>query len=229
MILTIALGLCGVLCIMLQPFRFAVKGPFAGFAGKTFASMFFCLAGVAGAAQRGQLNWQAAALLFGFCLACLGDILLAIGPILKDPERDKNYAFAMGAVPFFLAHVLNLAVLVSRADFSFWTLALLPVLPIAYAVLWRQGIFKFGKVGGPLLVYALLLGTLVWGAAQTGGTLRLLALPAAFLFALSDTSLFYFNFGQKKKPNRTGKEFSWLVMFPYYAAQALMACAVAYV
>jgi len=226
MILTIALGLCGVMCIMLRPLRVAVKGPFAGFASKAFASMFFCLAGVAGAAQREQLNWQAAALLFGFCLACLGDILLAVEPVLKDPERDKNYAFVTGAVPFFVAHVINLAVLLSSWVFTTWLLPVMIILPSLYAVLWRRKVFNFGKVGGPLLVYALLLGALMWAAAQTGGALRLLALPAACLFAVSDTSLFYYNFGPKRERNAG---FSWLVMFPYYLAQALMACAVAFV
>jgi len=227
MLLTAALGLCGVLCIMLHPLRLVMKGPFAGFAGKAFASMFFCLAGVAGAAQRERLNWQAAALLFGFCLACLGDILLAIEPILANPERDKNYAFMTGAIPFFLAHVLNLAVLLSRGRFTPWLLPLLLILPVVYAILWRLKIFDFGKVGGPLIVYALLLGALVWAAAQTGGALRRLSLPGTCLLALSDTSLFFFTFGPKRE-GRPGS-FSWLVMFPYYLAQALMACAVAFV
>jgi len=227
MLLAAILGLCGVLCIMLHPLKLVVKGPFGGFAGKAFASMFFCLAGVAGAAQRERLNWQAAALLFGFCMACLGDILLAIEPILANPERDKNYAFVTGAVPFFFAHVLNLAVLLSSSGgFVPWLLPVLIILPAAYAVLWSLKIFDFGKVGGPLTVYALLLGALAWAAAQTGGALRLLTLPAACLFAVSDTSLFYFNFGPKRE---RGAGFSWLVMFPYYLAQALMACAVAFV
>ncbi|MDR2687964.1 MAG: lysoplasmalogenase family protein [Oscillospiraceae bacterium] len=227
MLLAIGLGLCGVLCIMLRPLRLVVKGPFAGFAGKAFASLFFCLAGVAGAAQRERLNWQAAALLFGFCLACLGDILLAIEPVLANPARDKNYAFMMGAAPFFLAHVLNLAVLLSRAELSPWLLPLLLVLPSIYAILWRRKIFNFGKVGGPLLIYALLLGALAWAAAQAGGALRWLTLPATCLLALSDSSLFLFTFGPKKE--HPGAAFSWLVMFPYYLAQALMACAVAFV
>ncbi|MCL1952502.1 MAG: lysoplasmalogenase [Oscillospiraceae bacterium] len=222
-----ALGLCGVLCIMLQPARLLLKGPMGRFANKIFSSMFFCLAGVAGASLRERLDWQAAALLFGFCLACLGDALLAIGPVLAHPERDKGYAFVMGAVPFFLAHVLNLAVLLSRAEASPWLLPLLLVLPAVYAVLWRRKIFHFGRVGGPLLVYALLLGALAWVAAQTHGALRWLSLPATCMLALSDTSLFYFNFGPKKET--PGGAFSWLVMFPYYLAQALMACAVAYV
>ena len=226
MLLAIALGLCGVLFIMLRPLRLVLKGPMAGLAGKAFASMFFCLAGVAGAAQRERLNWQAAALLFGFCLACLGDVLLAIEPVLDNPAKNKNYAFVMGAVPFFLAHVINLAVLLSRGSFTLWLLPLLPILPALYAVLWKRKILNFGKVGVPLVIYALLLGSLVWAAAQTGGALRWLALPAACLLAFSDTALFFFNFGPEKE---RGAGFGWLVMFPYYLAQALMACAVALV
>jgi len=222
-----ALGLCGVLCILLQPMRLVLKGPMGGFACKIVSSMFFCLAGVAGAAQRERLNWQAAALLLGFCLACLGDVLLAVGPVLYRPEKDTDFAFMAGAAPFFLAHVLNLAVLLSRAQISPWLTPLLLVLPAVYALLWRRKFFDFGKLGGPLLIYALLLGALVWAAALTGGALRRLSLPAACLFALSDTALFRFNFGPKK--NRPPAAFSWLVMFPYYLAQALMACAVAFV
>jgi len=157
MLLTIALGLAGVLFIMVGPVRFALKGPIGGLANKAFASMFFCLAGVAGAAQRESLRWQAAALLFGFCLACLGDVMLAMEPVLDDPARDRNYAFAVGAVPFFLAHVINLAVLLSRGTFTPWLLPLLAVLPAAYAILWKRKLLNFGKAGIPLLLYALLL------------------------------------------------------------------------
>ena len=229
MILTGTLGLCGVLCIMLQPMRRLIKGPFGSFAGKAFASMFFCLAGVAGAAGREFLNWRAAALLFGFCLACLGDVLLGIEPILNNPARDKDYTLAAGAAPFFLAHALNLAVLFPRGDLQPWLLPVLLVLPLLYLILWNRKVFDFGKAGAPLVIYALLLGALVWAAAQAEGTLRWFALPAALLFALSDTALFYFNFGPKKNTDHAGKGFSWLVMLPYYLAQALMACAVAFV
>ena len=225
--LTIALGLCGVLFIMLRPIRFVLKGPMADFANKAFASMFFCLAGVAGAAQRERLNWQAAAVLFGFCLACLGDVLLTIEPVLEDPARTKGYAFVMGAVPFFLAHVLNLVVLLSRGERTPWLLPLAVLLPALYAILWKCKVLNFGKAGGPLLIYALLLGALILAAARTDGALRWLALPAACLLAFSDTALFLFTFGPKKE--RPDRGFYWLVMCPYYLAQALMACAVVFV
>ena len=227
MVLPVALGLFGVLCIMLQPLRRRLAGPIGDFAGKIFSSMFFCLAGVAGAAAREGLNWQAAALLFGFCLACLGDIMLAIGPVLDSPEKNGAYARTMGAVPFFLAHVLNLVVLISRGGFSPYYAPLVFILPAFYAGLWKQKILDFGKQGVPLLLYALVLGALVPAAAMTRGALLWLTLPASCLFILSDTSLFLFNYGPKKDIARA--KVSWLVMFPYYLAQALMACAVALV
>jgi len=229
MILPVALGACGVLCIMLQPLRRLLKGPMGGFACKVFSSMFFCLAGVAGAAARERLNWQAAALLLGFCLACLGDIMLAIGPVLDAPEKNGEYANIMGAVPFFLAHALNLAVLLSKGEMNPWLLLLSPVLPAVYAIAWKRKVLDFGKQGAPLLLYALVLGALAPAAAMTRGALLWLALPASCLFVLSDTSLFLFNYGPKREQGRPGTGFSWLVMFPYYLAQALMACAVAFV
>jgi len=232
MILTVALGLCGVLCIMLQPARKLLKGPMGGFAGKIFSSMFFCLAGVAGAAQRVRrgepFNWQTAALLLGFCLACLGDIMLALEPVLENPEKDRNYARAMGAVPFFLAHALNLAVLLSKVELN--PLLLLPaalLLPALFAVLWQRKILDFGREGVPLLIYGLLLGALLSAAAWTRSPLLWFALPASCLFALSDTALFLFIFGKKQENERV--KTVWLVMFPYYLAQALMACAVVFV
>jgi len=64
-------------------------------------------------------------------------------------------------------------------------------------------------------------------AAQTDARLGLFILPATALFAFSDTCLFLSYFGNRKtKPRRS---FMWLVMFPYYMAQTLLACAIAYV
>lgn len=225
MALTIALGLCGVLFATLRPLRLAFKSSFAGLGSKIYASTFFCLAGVAAAAQREYLNWQAAALLFGFCMACLGDILLAMEPVLANPERDKNYVFVFGALAFFLAHVITLVVLLSCGTFNPWMLPLLLPLPVLYAVLWRRGTLDFGKLAAPLLLYSLLLGAMVFAAAQTQGMLRWVSLAVACLFALSDTALFLFNFGPKKK-SAGGHAFTLLVMLPYYLAQTLLACIV---
>ena len=167
--LVITLGLLSVLFVTLRPLRIGIKQPFAAFASKAFASMFYCLAGIAAAAQRERLNWQAAALLFGFCLAAVGDILLAIEPVLEQSKRDRNYAFAAGAAPMTLCFVIDIAVFLSL----YWQLP------------W------------PLVV------------------------SAVALFVCSGVMLLVL------KRNRFSEKFTWLVYFPYYLAQALMACLVA--
>lgn len=227
MVLPIILGLCGVLCILLRPLRLLAKPQFAGFGSKAFASMLFCLAGAAAAAGRERMNWQAGAMLLGFCLAAVGDILLAVEPILKNPEKDRAFAFALGGAAFVLAHGINLAVLCSRTAFHAWLLPLLAALPALYLLLWRLGIFRPGKAGAPIVVYALLLSAMLWAAAgiwTRDRVLGSLALPAVILLAFSDTFVFYGQFGAKKLGSPA---FSWLVMFPYYLAQTLMACVIA--
>jgi len=216
---------------MLKPLRLFIKrGNFAGFGSKAFASMFFLMAGVAAAGTREHLNWQASALLFGFCLAAVGDILLAIEPVLKDAERDKGFAFALGGAPFLLAHGLNLAVFLSKGAFDWRLLPLALLLPALCGALWACRIINFGKAGAAILLYALVLGATLWAAAQAAmadAKLGMLVLPAAALFAFSDTMLFLSYFGNRKtKPHRS---MMWFVMFPYYLAQVLLACAVSLV
>ncbi|MDR2753369.1 MAG: lysoplasmalogenase [Oscillospiraceae bacterium] len=232
MILPYALGLCGVVMIVLQPLRFVAKPDFAGFGSKTFASLLFCVAGVAAAGRRETVGWQAAAVLMGFCLALIGDVLLSIEPILARPAQDKSYALVLGGVPFLLAHGLNLAVFCSRAAFDWRLLPVLLAVPALLALLWKCGVLQFGKAGVPVLVYALLLGAMLWAACGVFGAdkaLGRLVLPAAALFCVSDIALFWANFGKKDWGSHFSakKPFLWLVMVPYYVAQALLAGAVA--
>ena len=233
MYLTLALGLCGVLTIMLQPLRFILKNKraFAGLGNKAFASMFFCLAGVAAAGARESIHWQAAVILLSFCLAAIGDVLLAMGPVLVDPKADRNFVFAAGGMSFAAAHVLSAAALLSLVRLDWRLLPLAFALPVLYAVLWAAKKFRFGRKGGPILFYALVLGAILWAAAMAlavNRALGLLALAAALLYMFSDTALFFANFGSAaaKEKLRSGKSFLWLVMLPYYSAQALLACAV---
>ena len=229
MYLPMILGLGGVLCIMLRPLRLVAKPKYAGFGSKAFASMLFCLAGATAAWSRERFNWQAAAMLLGFCLAALGDVLLAAEPVLKNPEKHRDLAFALGGAAFVLAHGINLAVLCSRTQLSLWTLPLLAILPALYLILWRRKILNLGKNTVPILIYALLLSAMLWAAAgilARERLLGLLVLSAVVLLAFSDTFVFYGQFGRKKI---SGRAFSWLVMFPYYIAQTLMACVVIYI
>lgn len=229
MTLTIIFAAIGLVFAVLRPLRFFAKPPFAGFGSKGFGSMFFCLAGVAATAQRDYVSWQAALLLMGLCLAAAGDIMLAAEPVLHLPEKDKNYAFVMGSVMMLLSHGLNVAALLSRANFMWQLLVPMVGLPIIYAILWATKVLRLGKAGLPVLFYALVLGAEFCAATQAGmalGQVGQLAVPAVVLFLWSNTALFLANFGRKQVEDRSRGVFLWVVILPYYVAQGLMACVV---
>ena len=233
--LVFAVGLLGVLVIMIQPLRLFMKRKnFAGLGNKAFASLLFCIAGVVAAGMREFINWQAAVVLLSFCLAAIGDVLLAMGPVLKDPKKDQPFHLAFGGASFAAAHVLTLVALLAFVpfdNFDWRTVGIALFLPLIYIALWIRGKFRFGRNGGPIVFYALILGALLWAAAHAfaaNRTLGLLAIAVAVLYIASDTALFFSNFGRDeiKAKLRSGKSFLWLVMLPYYLAQALLACAV---
>jgi hypothetical protein len=235
--LVFLLGGLGVVVIMTNPLRMLHRQPIAALGNKALASLCFCLAGVVAAAQREQLSFPAAGLLMGFLLAMVGDIFLALEPVLAHPERDRGFAFLAGGLPFLLAHAVNLAVLWQAAPVpagSWWLLPGVLLLPGVYALLWGTGLLRLGKAGGGLLVYAALLSALLTAAvslavfAPTPRRLAALALPAALLFIASDTSLFLATFGHEKLQPKIKAHFSFFVMLPYYLAQALMASVVLY-
>ena len=229
------IGLLGVLTIMVPPLRlFMKKKSFAGLGNKAFASLFFCIAGVVAAGMRESIHWQASVVLLSFCLAAIGDVLLAMGPVLQEPKKEQPFIFAVGGASFAAAHVLTLVALlpfVRLAGFDWRTLGIALVLPLVYAALWARGKLQLGRNGGPIVFYALVLSALLWAATQAfvvNRTLGLLAIAVAVLYIISDTALFFSNFGRDaaKEKLRRGKSFLWLVMLPYYLAQALLACAV---
>jgi len=232
--LIFAIGLLGVLTIMLQPLRLFMKRKnFAGLGNKAFASLFFCIAGVVAAGMRDFINWQAAIMLLSFCLAAIGDVLLAMGPVLKEPRKDQPFIFAVGGASFAAAHILTFVALLSFVpfdDFDWRTFGIALFLPLIYIAFWIRGKLKLGRNGGPIVFYALILSALLWAAIHTlavDQTLGLFTIAVAVLYIISDTALFFSNFGsdKAKKKLRSGKSFLFLVMLPYYLAQALLACA----
>jgi|GEM_PF-3545436 len=234
-IIVFAIGLLGVLTIMIQPLRlFMKKKNFAGLGNKAFASLFFCIAGVIAAGLRDFISWQAAIVLLSFCLAAIGDVLLAMGPVLKEPRKDQPFIFAAGSTSVAAARVLIFAALLSFVpfdNFDWRTLGIALFLPLIYAALWIRGKLKFGRRSGLIVIYGLILGALLWAATHALAfdlILGLLTIAAAVLYIISDTALFFSNFGSNKVKERlrSGKSFLWLVMLPYYTAQALVACAV---
>ncbi|MDR3314490.1 MAG: lysoplasmalogenase [Oscillospiraceae bacterium] len=230
--LVLLLGGCAVLAIMTTPLRLFSRSRAAGFGSKCIASALFCLAGLAAAGQRATLPPQAAALLLAMFFALVGDVLLALEPLLASPAQSRPFVFLAGAVPFLLAHVLNLAVLLHLAPPQRWMLAVLLLPPLAWALLWGFGVWKPGAQGAALLVYAAVLGGLLAAAAhlaRQGQVVGWLALPASLLFLLSDSALFTATFGAEALAAKVKRRFSFWVMLPYYLAQGCMAVCVLFV
>ena len=205
---------------MLKPVRLIAKPPAAGFGSKAYASIFFCLAGLAAAAQKESLTLPVMGLLMGFFLAATGDILLAMGPMLAIGVKS-NGVFLLGGAAFVRAHGLNLAVLLHHAaPLNLYLLQIILLLPVIYAILWKTGVFRFKKAGVPVLAYAAILSAMLMAAASAKS---LLLLGIVLLYITSDTSLFLANFSSERVQPRAWKAFSFTVMLPYYLAQAGLA------
>jgi len=219
----LALGILSILVIMLQPLKFVLKKRegFASFGNKAIASLLFCVAGAVAAGQRSMITWQVAVLLFGMLLAAIGDCLLAMRPVFDDPKHE-DFIFPMGGLSFAVAHVLTFVALVSYVQFDLFpfdwrTLGFVLFLPLIYIGLWLRGNLELGKRGVPIVIYALILGGILWAAMMAN---ELLAVMVALLYMFSDTALFFSNFGKKKCSER---KLAWLVLLPYYAAQVALA------
>ena len=216
-----ALGALSVLAIVLQPLKHVLKKRkgFAQFGNKTIASMLFLMAGTVAAGMRETMNWQVAALLFGMCLAVIGDCLLAIGPAL-DEKKHEDFIFPMGGVSIAAAHVLTFVALLSFVDFEGFdwrTLGIAAFLPIIYVALWLRRKLIFGKHGVPIVFYALILGGILWAAMLSN---NFLAVVVALLYMFGNTALFFSKFGKKSFSRH---KMTWLVLLPYYMAQAVLA------
>ncbi|MDR2525508.1 MAG: lysoplasmalogenase family protein [Oscillospiraceae bacterium] len=232
MIPVLALGMASVLAILCKPLRFLGAGAASGFASKALASSLFCAAGVAAAAQRDTFSLSAAALLLAMLLALTGDLLLAIEPILEYPTRDRSFFFVMGALPFFLAHALNMAVLWYSAPFSVRMLLRALLSAFCWALLWLRGVWKPGAQGVALLLYGTVLGAAMAAAVELCAVrvrLGVVVLPASLAFIASDTALFSAVFGRGRGCGWIKRHFSLCVMLPYYAAQALMALCILWI
>ncbi|MDR1805330.1 MAG: lysoplasmalogenase [Clostridium sp.] len=222
--LCLGLGLLSLLIIVVRVFPSkSQKGEAGGFGAKVLSSLLFCAAGLA-AVYGKELTLPRAAMLGAFVLAFMGDVFLGLGPF--SLEKHKNFLFIMGSVPFLLAQLLYIAVLLSLAPFDWRLLPLAFVLPLMLLIFkWRGVLAYLCENTIPIICYGAILGAMVVAAANallaghSGGSL---ALCAGLLFALSDTSLFLYNFGSDRV--RAHKRLlTASVMLPYYAAQALFA------
>jgi len=150
----------------------------------------------------------------GLIFSLGGDVFL----MLPNPSL-----FVVGLVSFLIAHVLYIAAYTSRSGFHFtWWLFLLYALFVVVMLwlLWPH----VGNLRVPVIIYAGVLGTMGWQAAELWWAVRdtgaLLAMIGAILFLVSDTALALNKF-RAPLPNR-----DLIVMSTYYAAQLLIAWSV---
>jgi uncharacterized membrane protein YhhN len=225
MILATLSVLCILVRVLVPDKKPGGDGASAGFASKVISSLLFCLAGLAAVLGR-EVTLPRAGMLAAFLLALLGDIFLGLHPFTH--KKHKNYFFLLGTVPFLFAQLLYIAVFLSLVPFH-WALAPLALLlPVLYLLLIQRGVLAYLCENTlPILVYGLIVSIMVVSGVSllvAGHPAGFWALPAGLLFALSDTSLFLFNFGSDRV-RAHGKGLTALVMLPYYAAQALFALA----
>ena len=196
------------------------------FAAKMASSMLFCLTAFWAAAQRPEMNVQAALMLGALVLGMVGDVVLGLDLFVE--EKYKRYIFVLGGAPFFLGHLLYIVLLLSYGDVQWHLVALLPIVPMFFLLLNRFGLIKLDRLMLPLAVYGLVLGAMMLAtislAAQGGQLGRWMRFPG-ILFAVSDASLFMNMFGQGPL-KRMRPVLSFTVMVPYYAAQGMFALAV---
>jgi uncharacterized membrane protein YhhN len=205
--------------------RAADRGSASGYAAKVISSLLFCAAGISAVFGK-ELTLPRSGMLAAFVLALAGDIFLGLGPFTK--AKHSGFLFALGSVPFLLAQILYIAVLMSLAPLNPALVPIAAALPIFYLALIARGTLAYlCKNTVPILFYSVIMGVMVMAAVNAfaaGCPAGVFAFPAGVLFALSDTSLFLYNFGNDSVRSR-GKLLTALVMLPYYAAQALFAIA----
>jgi len=134
MYLAIALGVLSILVILLQPLKYVLKkrAGFASLGNKSTASLLFCIAAAVAVGMREDIPWQVAVLLFGLCLAAVGDVLLAMGPVFIDDKIEK-FIFPLGRVCLAAAFGMSLLALFVRFGWNAWGLA--EYLTVAYVLL----------------------------------------------------------------------------------------------
>jgi uncharacterized membrane protein YhhN len=197
-----------------------------GFLSKLISSALFCLTGIIAAFSRGRLDIFAALMLIALAAAFAGDILLAAPAFLKD--EYKGLFSAAGGAAFLFSHLLYIVVFLCAAPPILYLIPVAAVVPILYGCFIKAKLLSPKKNSVPIVAYGAVLGCLIFsasGLALNGLVLGYLALPAALLFVLSDTALFFYNFGHRPfAVSRTAV--NYLILLPYYAAQALFAVAV---
>lgn len=197
---------------------------------KMICSTLFVTAAVCAMLYSGNKSTFAYIMLGGFCLSWVGDFFLHV--------NSKKSSFIIGFSSFFFAHILYTTaycVYMAEKGESFFNLWQAVALAVIYAIALLVAHFsnlRLGKIRVPAMVYAFVLGLMFIKAVSLGVLLSadgfsvgLVTLSAGALsFVLSDASLIYIYFGDKKSFG-----FKFFNSATYFAAQILLAVSILFV
>lgn len=194
---------------------------------KTVASIFFIFTGLWAIKFVGAADTYAVCVMAALVFGMLGDIFLCMDGL--DNKKSALILNGLGVLTFLIGHIFFIYIFLSSASFTYWTIALVPIIPIALLITMRAKVVNIPKIAPVFIVYSLILGMMLMSSVSfylaIGGIKGKLILTAGVLFAASDSSLVmreYSIFKSIKKPLK------FFVLITYYVAQVLFALSIVF-
>lgn len=194
---------------------------------KTVASLCFVMIALLSLIKGGFDNWKVL-VIAGLVFGMLGDIFLSSENVVAD-KKALGILTVAGGLFFAVGHVIYVVWLLRFVEaFNYYTLFAVFGMPALFLALCLTNVMKAGKIAPLVTLYAGFLGTMLMGAINvfvqlSPERIASLILAGGILFAVSDTTLAYYNFGHK---NQT--KVKYLYMTTYYVAQILFALTLIY-
>ncbi|MBU1093046.1 MAG: lysoplasmalogenase [Firmicutes bacterium] len=165
--------------------------------------------------------------LFGLVFGLLGDIFLALRPLLS-PDKDKKIIVG-GIIYFAIGHIFYLFALLMIGSFSYISVILGLVMAVivfmgSKVLKFEMGIAKYPTIFYTFLIFMMVGQALANGIAADFSTFTSLVCAGAIMFSVSDLLLapIYYQ-GNKNK---------WIIglnLVTYYAAQLFIALSILYI
>ncbi|MDR0697152.1 MAG: lysoplasmalogenase [Christensenellaceae bacterium] len=217
-----------VCIILIRILFFKNHNPASGFVFKCLASLSFCLTAICAYINSNENKVISALILTSLVIALAGDIILTMPNYSR--QEYSNLFQTVGGVAFLLGHLLYIAAFFLNSKFFFYLLPVVFLLPLIYCILIKTKIMSPGKNVAYILAYSLVLGVLLLSVVNNlmmRSNFSYIIFVAALLFILSDTSLFIYVYG--KESLGSGFTANYLILLPYYIAQALFALSISFI
>ena len=165
--------------------------------------------------------------LFGLVCGLLGDIFLALRPLLS-PEKDKKIIVG-GIVYFAVGHVFYLVALLLVGSFSYLSvifgLVMVVIVFLGSKILkFQMGIAKYPTLAYTFLIFMMVGQAFANGLATDFSTFTSLVFAGALLFSVSDLLLAPIYYQGNKNKFIIGSN-----LITYYAAQLLIAISILFI